>query len=155
MYPPSTSTRRQFLTAAGALCAGLATSRGLADEAPIPTILERLRRDMESAPLEMRFRGGTAAECRAWQASFGARLHALLGPHSPPRRWKAIPQRSASRSMRLPPSRIGPLLSSPDAFTVGGRNVPLASAEVSTAPRAARPDQAAGTTVISSVEGSG
>ena len=55
-----------------------------------PPINERLKRDVENAPLSMRFKGTTADDCRAWQKSFDAKLRTLLGPHAPPPTWKAI-----------------------------------------------------------------
>jgi hypothetical protein len=88
MHEDSLFARRRFLTATGA--ALLAGGRLAAGEAEVPTVLERIRRDVEKAPLALRFRGGTAKECRAWQAEFGAKLRGLLGPLAPPKKWKAV-----------------------------------------------------------------
>jgi dienelactone hydrolase len=38
----------------------------------------------------MKFRGGTAADCRKWQGAFATRLRSLLGPHAPPAKWKTL-----------------------------------------------------------------
>lgn len=38
----------------------------------------------------MRFTGATAAECRAWQKTFAAKLGEMLGPYRPPERWETI-----------------------------------------------------------------
>ena len=87
------SSRRRFLGRAGlGLLAGLAAPRPLfADEtAATPAILERLRSDVSAAPLAMRFRGSSVEEGRKWQAEFGNKLRALLGPHTPPSKWKTV-----------------------------------------------------------------
>lgn len=52
-------------------------------------INDRLKQDVASAPLSLRFKGTTADECRAWQREFSAKLKSLLGPHTPPATWKA------------------------------------------------------------------
>jgi dienelactone hydrolase len=77
-------TRRSFLAAATsiALCKSLR-----ADEEPV-TADEWIRERAEKAPLAMMFRGSTAEECRKWQGEFAARLRSLLGPHTPPAKWK-------------------------------------------------------------------
>jgi dienelactone hydrolase len=49
---------------------------------------ERIRDEAKNAPLALRFRGTTAAECRAWQKEFAAKLRAALGPFEPPKAWK-------------------------------------------------------------------
>lgn len=55
-----------------------------------PTTLERVAQDVENAPLAMRFDGKTPDDLRQWQAAFGGQLRTLLGPHAPPKEWKAI-----------------------------------------------------------------
>ena len=60
------------------------------EPAKAPSITDRLKRDVENAPLSMRFKGTTAEDCRAWQKSFDAKLRTLLGPHTPPAKWKTI-----------------------------------------------------------------
>src|SRR5262245_59924766 len=87
-------SRRWFLRSAGAalLGAGAASADGPAD---VPTIDERIRKLAEDAPLTMRFRGDTAAECRAWQADFAAKLRALLGDFTPPDKWRTVTERTA------------------------------------------------------------
>ena len=54
----------------------------------LPPINERLKHDVENAPLTMRFKGASADDCRAWQKDFAARLRTLLGRHTPPAQWK-------------------------------------------------------------------
>jgi dienelactone hydrolase len=94
MVRASLTSRRGFLLGCGgALLAGPA-ARG-EERAPVPDIDERARKLAEDAPLEMRFRGRTAAECRRWQGEFAARLRELLGPHRPPARWKTVVERRA------------------------------------------------------------
>lgn len=53
----------------------------------IETEIRELARD---APLAMRFRGSTEAECREWQRSFAAKLRGMLGPIEPPGEWTTI-----------------------------------------------------------------
>jgi dienelactone hydrolase len=90
--------RRDFLRGAGAaVLAGWTGNRVLAEEpAPPPPIEERLQREIDDAPLAMRFRGSTADECRAWQGEFAVRLRSLLGPHKPPGQWKTVVQRTTN-----------------------------------------------------------
>lgn len=71
-------TRRELLTLAAA------------SAAPAQNVHDEIRRMAESAPLEMRFRGGTAEACRHWQQAFRARLDRSLGPYDPPRQWQAV-----------------------------------------------------------------
>jgi dienelactone hydrolase len=52
------------------------------------TIHDELQVLMANAPLKMRFQGGNAADCRAWQTAFAAKLRELLGPHQPPTSWE-------------------------------------------------------------------
>jgi dienelactone hydrolase len=83
------ATRRDFLARTGAALLGFAPG-GLRGEEPAPilSVIDRLRREADEAPLAMRFAGGSAEECRKWQADFGARLRKLLGPFAPPKEWK-------------------------------------------------------------------
>lgn len=67
---------------------GLAVSLARAEEPQVPTVDERIRQQAEDAPLRMRFAGGSAEECRAWQAKFAARLKQSLGEYAPPQTWK-------------------------------------------------------------------
>jgi hypothetical protein len=53
-----------------------------------PTADERIREEAKNAPLELRFRGTTAEECRAWQKEFAGKLRTALGPYDPPKQWK-------------------------------------------------------------------
>ncbi|OAI41304.1 hypothetical protein AYO40_03350 [Planctomycetaceae bacterium SCGC AG-212-D15] len=89
--------RRRFLTdvSAGLGLSLLARRPLLADDPPVLDTVDRLRREMDDAPLALRFRGTTAEECRKWQAEFGAKLRALLGPFTPPTKWKTIVQKTA------------------------------------------------------------
>jgi dienelactone hydrolase len=77
---------------------GLAWAQG--DEQPLP-VDARLRKMAEEAPLEMRFRGKTAEECRQWQVAFGRKLRELLGPHQPPQKWRV----QVERVVELPDHR--------------------------------------------------
>lgn len=58
------------------------------EPAKLPSINERLKQDVADAPLSMRFKGKTEDDCRAWQKDFSAKLKTLLGPHTPPAKWK-------------------------------------------------------------------
>lgn len=85
-------TRRSFVNAT---LGSLLGSRLLADEVTkVATVNERIRSDVEQAALAMRFRGSSMEEARRWQAEFGAKLRALLGPHQPPAKWKTITRRA-------------------------------------------------------------
>jgi dienelactone hydrolase len=70
--------------------ATLASAEGGDKTSPLE---EQIRKQAEEAPLSLRFRGGTADECRAWQKTFAARLRELLGPHRPPAAWKVTVER--------------------------------------------------------------
>ncbi len=87
-------TRRHLLGRTGAaLLASLAAGRLPGqDQVKVPTISEWLQHRVEEAPLALRFRGSTAEECRQWQAEFRAQLGKLLGPFSPPAKWKTVVQ---------------------------------------------------------------
>jgi dienelactone hydrolase len=91
-YDPS---RRELLQIGGTLIlAGL--SAGAADaQQPVDlsAIDVSIREQAEAAPLANQFRGSTAKECRQWQADFAAKLRGLLGPFSPPDKWKTITER--------------------------------------------------------------
>jgi dienelactone hydrolase len=54
----------------------------------VPPINDRLKKDVADAPLAMRFKGSSAEDCRIWQKEFATKLNALLGPHTPPAKWK-------------------------------------------------------------------
>src|SRR4051812_46751993 len=82
------TSRRDFVRRATA--AALTALTGSSVFGQVPTILERLAQDTANAPLAMRFQGGTADECRKWQAAFAAKLRSLLGPHRPPAAWKTV-----------------------------------------------------------------
>lgn len=83
-------TRRSFFSTAAGVVASAATVvlRGEETRTSLPGISDRLRRDIEQAPLEMRLKEMTADDCRAFQNQFRAKLMQLLGPHQPPQRWK-------------------------------------------------------------------
>jgi len=57
--------------------------------AKLPTMDEEILRSLDAAPLKLQFRGSTPAELAAWQQEFGTKLSALIGPHTPPKQWKA------------------------------------------------------------------
>jgi len=80
-------TRRSFLSATLGGIVSAAVLQGQ-DTRPVPSISERLRLDIEHAPLEMRLKEMTANECRAFQEAFRAKLKQLVGPHEPPQQWK-------------------------------------------------------------------
>jgi dienelactone hydrolase len=68
--------------------AGAATWPLAGDEPrPVPNILERLRKQIDDAPLEMRLADMTASECRAFQEQFRSKLKERLGPFQPPQSW--------------------------------------------------------------------
>ena len=45
--------------------------------------------------MALRFRGNSAEDGRKWQAEFGAELRSLLGPHTPPAKWKTVVRSTA------------------------------------------------------------
>jgi dienelactone hydrolase len=93
--PPSLTRRRLLRGTGAALLTSLSAGRLLGqEEIKVPTALQWLQQSVENAPLALRFQGSTADECRKWQAEFGATLRKLLGPHSPPAKWKTVLQRS-------------------------------------------------------------
>jgi dienelactone hydrolase len=77
-------TRRQWL-ALSTLAAGRLTA---------DTVHNEIRSLADHAPLRMQFHGSTAAECRAWQKSFAAKLDSLLGPYLPPSQWRTEIERT-------------------------------------------------------------
>jgi dienelactone hydrolase len=80
-------SRREFAVAAGALAGA---RFGMADDVPtVPTTRDAIRAGAKDAPLAMKFTGSSAEDARKWQTAFTARLHELLGPHRPPKKWKA------------------------------------------------------------------
>ncbi len=88
-------SRRRFVWGCGAtLFGGLPAPLLQAVEPPrVPTVDEYIRRLAAEAPLALQFRGQTAAECRAWQQEFAAKLRSHLGPHQPPARWQTAVER--------------------------------------------------------------
>jgi dienelactone hydrolase len=91
------ASRRRFLRSSGAvLLAGLGAGAAPPDPpADVPTIDDWIKQRAEAAPLAMRFRGDTAADCRKWQAEFAAKLGALLGDFAPPPKWQTVTERTA------------------------------------------------------------
>ncbi|MCC6416642.1 MAG: prolyl oligopeptidase family serine peptidase [Gemmataceae bacterium] len=78
-----------------ALVAGaLLSLGGVQGGAQSPSVDEQIRKLADEAPLKMQFRGGTAEECRQWQAAFAAKLRELLGPHRPPASWEVTVERT-------------------------------------------------------------
>jgi dienelactone hydrolase len=90
MPPDPICSRRSFLHHAGTVAAAGILSRPAsgADRPEVPTTLDTVRREVERAPLALKFRGETAADAHKWQAVFGDKLRQLLGPHRPPKTWK-------------------------------------------------------------------
>lgn len=85
----SNFSRRDFLTRAAIASSPLFAHRSLAADAPkVPTVLDALSREVADASLSMKFPGGTAEQCQAWQAAFAKKLRELLGPFDPPKTWK-------------------------------------------------------------------
>lgn len=54
------------------------------------TVDQDITNAANNAPLSMTFTGKTAEDCKAWQAKFKSRLMTLLGPHTPPKKWRTI-----------------------------------------------------------------
>jgi dienelactone hydrolase len=75
-------TRREWMS--------LALPAAAAGQSAVRGVHEEIREQADRAPLAMQFPGGSAGECRVWQKRFAAKLGELLGPYAPPRRWKAI-----------------------------------------------------------------
>jgi dienelactone hydrolase len=76
-------TRREWLVAPTLLA-----------RAKAETINDEIISMADHAPLAMQFRGKTAAECRAWQKSFRAKLNQLLGAYQPPSEWRTETERT-------------------------------------------------------------
>src|SRR5947209_4521826 len=79
-------TRRRWLTVSAS---AFAASRVRAE-----TVHDEIRALADRAPLRMEFHGSTAAECRAWQTAFAAKLDTLLGPYKPPAEWRTEIERA-------------------------------------------------------------
>jgi dienelactone hydrolase len=89
------SRRAWFGLILASLAGGAAMGRAGADEEGHRSPLERqIQHLAEEAPLQMQFRGKTAAECRQWQAAFAEKLRSLLGPHQPPKTWQTTVERT-------------------------------------------------------------
>ncbi len=97
MQQRRSASRRRFLRWSGAaLLAGFTGGMARAQEpADLPTVDDWIRRQAEGAPLAMRFRGGSADECRRWQAEFSDKLRGLLGEFAPPKKWQTVTERTA------------------------------------------------------------
>lgn len=90
---PSISRRHLLLGSSAGVLGGFPQIPDSGTEsAGITTADEWVRRCVAEAPLQMRFPGGTAEECRSWQSGFSATLRSLLGSCSPPERWKIVRQ---------------------------------------------------------------
>ncbi len=79
-------SRRRFLAASASLPALAAGA--------VRDVHTEIRAMAEAAPLAMRFPGGDAAACRAWQKQFAAKLGELLGPYKPPARWNTVHEKT-------------------------------------------------------------
>jgi len=76
------------------LCSALAAATATAQEKAGPAPLDRdIRALAANAPLSLRFQGRSAADARAWQAVFAAKLRELLGPYQPPATWQVTVER--------------------------------------------------------------
>jgi dienelactone hydrolase len=84
------SSRRTFLSRMAGVVAGTGVLPLFGDERapPVANIADRLRQQINDAPLAMRLKGMTADECRTFQVEFGAKLKELLGAYQPPKIWK-------------------------------------------------------------------
>jgi dienelactone hydrolase len=85
-------SRRIFVrdTTAALLAGWAAGPLSAQDSGTILPLRERIAQDVAAAPLAMRFTGSTAAQARKWQAAFRKQLLELLGPHTPPAKWKTV-----------------------------------------------------------------
>lgn len=87
--------RRAFLShGLAAMCGGvsalssaLRTAQGREKTASAAIVHEDIVRAIQKADLTMLYRGESAAECRAWQKAFRAKLNELLGDSTPPEKW--------------------------------------------------------------------
>ena len=92
-------TRRGFLRRnARAVALGWAGASAAFGQQPSArtTVNDELGRAMSKAELSMQFRGESAAECRAWQTAFRAKLKELLGDSMPPKKWSIVEEDRAT-----------------------------------------------------------
>jgi dienelactone hydrolase len=87
-------SRRHFLAASFGALAGVPYIVCAEDPAGPIDADTWIRQQAKKAPLSLKVRGDSAAECRKWQDEFAAKLRSLLGPHAPPAKWKTIVQNS-------------------------------------------------------------
>jgi dienelactone hydrolase len=88
-------SRRTFLRAVSAAGLTEVPQSARVDESSGATDADTwIRQQADQAPLSMRVRGGSQDECRKWQSQFAAKLRSLLGPYSPPTKWKTVVQRT-------------------------------------------------------------
>src|SRR5262245_43442867 len=59
-----------------------------------PDEKDPIRQLAAAAQLQLQFRGATRAELQRWQGEFAAKLRSLLGPHSPPKEWRTVVEKS-------------------------------------------------------------
>lgn len=86
--------RRRFLRmVTTAVAVAGSSKRATAEKVQISPINQRLKKLAAAAPLRMRFSGGNAQACRAWQKSFAEKLRSLLGPYLPPSQWRTERER--------------------------------------------------------------
>ena len=92
------STRRDFIKRsafAGTSFFGASTGFAFDDAKPPP--LRPVSKDIVSASktakLSMQFDGKTTAEFTAWKKRFRSKIAELLGPHQPPKVWKAVEEK--------------------------------------------------------------
>jgi dienelactone hydrolase len=60
---------------------------------PLRPVHDDIRNASHLAELSMQFHGKTAAEFAAWRTRFRAKLSALLGDSTPPRKWTAVEEK--------------------------------------------------------------
>ena len=90
----SAISRRSLLRATtGVFGASSVLASPVPPRVAVENVNEEIRRLASEAPLRMKFRGTTAAQCRQWQRQFSGKLRSLLGPFAPPRQWHVIVER--------------------------------------------------------------
>jgi len=94
-YLPSRLIKKapQWLKRGGGFAAVMLGATSFAqDAAPplgkLPTVHEEILLALDAAPLKLQFRGSTPSELTTWQREFGTKLSGLIGPHTPPKKWK-------------------------------------------------------------------
>jgi dienelactone hydrolase len=100
--------RREFFAITAAFLGGncLVQHAPAEEDTKSPSLEQYIQNLANAAPLQMRFQGATAQECREWQAAFTKKLQTLLGPFQPPKTWQTV----VERTVELPDHRREELL---------------------------------------------